>query len=420
MLFILKEVHYLFCLKILYSDMIHLNLKHAGYITVAILFAACGNNANDELAHHHHDHGGSHEGHDHESEGHDHDSEKAEGEGHEGIHEIILEPAQAQRFGVTTAKVAAGPFNNVIKVSGQIIDAPESAGVIVAPTSGVVNFVPGIAVGKQLSRGARIATVRPTAVTGGDPNAAARAAINAAQREVNRLKPLHERGIVSTSEYNRALAALETARAQYSPAAASGAATAPIAGTITQLLVNQGQYVDAGTPIASLSGAGKLTLRADLPQKYYSQAASVSGVKIKLPYSSEVLNLEKLGAKRSTSNQLVSSTPGYLPIYFTFNNNGTLIPGTFVEAYLLGDTRNNVISVPVSALSEQQGDYFVYVKIDEEGYVKTPVTPGQRDGELVEIVSGLKPGDEVVVTGTTTVRLAETSNVVPEGHTHNH
>ena len=405
-------------------------LKLASYLTLSLVLASCGSNANDELAHHHHHHGESHEGHDHEHEGHDHEHEGHEHEGHEhegekadahdGIHEIILAPAQAKRFGVETQKATAGKFNNVIKVSGQILDAPEAAGVVVAPCAGTVSFAPNIAVGVQLSRGSRVASVRASAVTGGDPNAAARAAVNAAQREVDRLKPLHARGIVSTADYNRALAALETAKASYSPSAAGGAATAPVSGTITQLLVNQGQYVEAGQAIATLSGSGKLSLRADLPQKYYAEAASISGVKIKTPYSDEVINLSELGAKRSASHQLVSSTPGYIPIYFTLNNNGSLVPGVFVEAYLLGATRDNVITVPVEALSEQQGEYFVYVKIDDEGYVKTPVQLGQRDGEYVEIISGIHPGDNVVIKGTTTVRLAESSNVVPEGHSHNH
>lgn len=396
-------------------------MRHAAYIAFVLTVAACSNNAGDELAHHHHDQGTSHEGHDHESEGHDHDAEgKDATHEHAAGGEIILEPEQAARFGVKTMKVAPAPFNDVIKTTGRIVEAPDAAGVIVAPTSGVVTLSPNAVAGNHVSRGARIATVRPSAVTGGDPNAAARAAVNAAKREVDRLKPLHDRGIVSTADYNRALAALDAAKAAYSPAAASGAAISPVAGTITQLLVSQGQYVDAGTPIASVSGSGRLTLQADLPQKDYASAASISGVKIKTPYSSEVMDLSAMGAKRTQASQLVSTTPGYIPIFFTLNNNGSLVPGTYVEVYLLGAERPNVISVPLTALSEQQGKYFVYVRLDEEGYMKTPVTLGQRDGENVEIVSGLHPGDEVVTEGTTTVRLAESSNVVPEGHSHNH
>ncbi len=393
-------------------------LRHAAYIAICFTIASCGSNANDELAHHHHDHGHGAEGHDHEAEkGHDHESEAAE---HGGVTEIILKPEQAKRFGVKTQKVSPGNFSDVFKVTGQIIDAPEASGVVTAPTSGVVTLSSRAVVGNQVARGTVIASVKASAVTGGDPNTAARVAINAAKREVDRLKPLHDRGIVSTAEYNRALAQLDAARAAYSPAAASGAATAPVGGTITQLMVGQGQYVDAGAPIATLSGSGKLNLRADLPQKYYARANEITGVKIKTPYSPEVFDLKDFGARRNTTSQLVSSTPGYIPITFTLNNNGNLVPGTFVEVYLLGSPRHNVISVPLTALSEQQGKFFVYVRIDEEGYVKTPVTIGERDGEFVEIVSGLKAGDEVVTEGTTTVRLAESSGVVPEGHTHNH
>ncbi len=393
------------------------------YTCLSFILAACSNNSNDELAHHHHDHGTSHENHNHEAENHDHEAEGRDG--HEGHNhgagdEIILEPEQADRFNVTTSIVEPGTFYDVLKVSGQIVDAPDAAAVIVAPVSGVVNFTSKAVVGTQISKGGVIAHVKPTAVTGGDPNAAALAAIKAAQQEVARLKPLHERGIVSTAEYNRALATLETARASYSPAAASGAAVASVSGTITQLLASQGQFVEAGTPIASLSGSGKLTLRADLPQKYYEQALSINSAKIKMPYSSEIIDIAEYGGKRTTTSQLVSAQPGYIPIYFTLNNNGKLVPGSFVEVYLIGKDRQNVITVPVTALSEQQGNFYVYIKIDDEGYLKSPVTLGVKDGDRVEIKSGLHAGDNVVVTGTATVRLAESSNVIPEGHSHNH
>lgn len=390
------------------------SIGHGLCILAAACLAACGSNAHDELAHHNHNHGhGESETEHHEHHGH-------EGHDHGSGQEITLEPEQAKEFGVTTATVTPGPFNNVVKVSGQIVDSPDGQGMVVAPTAGVVTLSAVAKPGARIANGARIATITPNRVTGGDPNAAARAAINAAQTELNRLKPLYERGIVSTAEYNRAVAALETARASYSPAAASGAAVAPISGTLTELLVSQGQYVEAGTPIAVISGSGHLTLRADLPQKYYNQAKTFTGAKISAPYSTDIIDLSALGGTRTTAGQAVATSAGYIPIYFTLKNDGTLIPGSYVEVYLLGDERQDVISVPLTAISEQQGKYFVYVQIDDEGYLKSPVTLGARDGQRVEILSGLHAGDNVVVTGTTTVRLAETSNVVPEGHTHNH
>ena len=76
--------------------------------------------------------------------------------------------------------------------------------------------------------------------------------------------------------------------------------------------------------------------------------------------------------------------------------------------------------MPVSALSEQQGEMFCYVQTDDECYEKRPVTLGRNSGDRVEVVSGLSPGDKVVTGGVTFIRLAETSGVVPEGHSHNH
>ena len=107
-------------------------------------------------------------------------------------------------------------------------------------------------------------------------------------------------------------------------------------------------------------------------------------------------------------------------VYFTFTNGGNILPGTPAEVFLLGEVRENVISVPVSALSEQQGRFFVFRRLGDECYEKVPVTLGANDGTRVEIKDGIKAGDNIVTKGTVSVRLAESSGVVPEGHSHNH
>ena len=75
--------------------------------------------------------------------------------------------------------------------------------------------------------------------------------------------------------------------------------------------------------------------------------------------------------------------------------------------------------MPVSALTEEQGAYFVYLKLDESCYRKQEVRPGESNGARTEILSGLNPGDEVVTEGAYNVKLASASNVIP-AHTHNH
>ncbi len=78
--------------------------------------------------------------------------------------------------------------------------------------------------------------------------------------------------------------------------------------------------------------------------------------------------------------------------------------------------------MPREALSEQQGSFYVYELIGghKDAYRKVKVQTGASDGERVTITSGLKGGETIVTAGTTTVRLAEVSGTVPEGHSHNH
>ena len=56
----------------------------------------------------------------------------------------------------------------------------------------------------------------------------------------------------------------------------------------------------------------------------------------------------------------------------------------------------DVLALPVTALTEEQGLYFCYLQLDEEGYKKQEVTLGASDGKEVQILTGLKAGDRVV------------------------
>ena len=109
----------------------------------------------------------------------------------------------------------------------------------------------------------------------------------------------------------------------------------------------------------------------------------------------------------------------YVPVTFEFDNKGDIIPGSFVEVWLLSSPMENVISVPRTALTEEQGIYFVYLQLDEEGYLKQEVTIGADNGQSVQILTGVKAGDRVVTEGAYQVRLASASNAIP-AHSHEH
>ena len=369
--------------------------------TIISYATSCSPSAQDDGLGHHHDHG-SHGGNDHGNE-------------------IILPVESAKKFGVYSQMVKPRDFNNIIKVSGQIEATPSEQSIVSATAPGIIKFKPGIVEGKNVGKGTVIATISSKNISGGDPNESARIAVAATKRELDRLKPLHDDGIVTTKEYNAAKQAYEEALAAYSGSPSGGVAKTATSGAITQLLVKEGEYVTAGQPIATLSGSTRLILRADLPEKYYPYLSTINNATFKPSYATETINLKAVNGKMiSTPSTATAQQTGYIPIHFSFDNNGAAVPGAYVEVYLIGSTKPDAIVLPIDAITEQQGKHYVYVKLDDECYEKRLVTLGNSDGSEIEILSGLSRKDEVVTKGAVIVKLAESSGAVPEGHSHNH
>lgn len=336
--------------------------------------------------------------------------------------EIIIEPVDAQKFGLVTETVSKQEFNDVIKASGRIMNSSAGEATVVAPGPGIVRIADNINVGTEVSKGARIATLSPESVSCGNPNASARAAVNAAKREVDRLKPLLDEKIVTRREYDAAVAAYQTALASYSPVASSNTAFSPINGIITSLAVKTGGYVEAGTPLATVSRNSTLLLRVDLPEKYRSRIADIENANIRTSYSDRWINLDSLCGKKTAANaaDVIVAEAGYIPVYFSFVSDGRMAAGDFADVCLLLSTDKEAIAVPDEAIVEQMGNYFVYVKSGDHSYEKRRIEKGESNGTLTQVTSGLAEGEIVVTKGATMVRLAETANVVPEGHSHTH
>lgn len=384
---------------------------------VLMSLGACAKKDNDELAHHHdHSHGHSHEHHAGDTH-HDHDGDD---EDEEGPDVIRLSPEVASRFGLKTEKSAVRDFSAVVKAGATVSASTEGISVVSAPTAGIVTISKGIDLGSEVRAGMVIATVKADAVSGGDANRVAKVELDAAKAELDRVETLYADRLVTLSEYNAAKAAYEHAKAAYSATAAAGRAMASAAGVITGIEARTGQFVEAGSPIATISSSDRLIVRAEVPIKSYRAVAGARDARAVLASDGSTLLLSELDGRRLDINSSVASTAGYVPVTFSVRNDGTLIPGQSVELFILGPSDRRMLAVPVSALYEQQGAFFVFEQLDEDCYRRLPVTIGANDGKYVEIASGLKGGENIVVTGVTAVRLAQTSGAVPEGHSHSH
>jgi multidrug efflux pump subunit AcrA (membrane-fusion protein) len=111
----------------------------------------------------------------------------------------------------------------------------------------------------------------------------------------------------------------------------------------------------------------------------------------------------------------------YTPINFEFDNRGDIVEGSFVEVYLKSQPIANALVVPVSALIEEQGHFFVFVQKenDDDEYIKTEVLTGASDGLNRQILKGLKSGQRVVTKGAYALKLASLPGAASE-YSHNH
>lgn len=362
--------------------------------------------------------------HDHEHEGHDHEAEIHAEEKTAHSDEIVLTPEKAKAAGVEAEVIHSGAFREVIQAGGQILSAQGQEATVVAASSGVVSFSRKIAEGIEVGQGSELLSVSAEHIQEGDPVRKAKVAYEKAKEEYERAEKLVGSQIVSQKEFAALREAYQNARLTYeallpSKSGKGVAVKAPIGGFVKNCLVKEGDYVTVGQPLMTVTQMRRLVLKADVSERYYAQLPRIVSANFKTPYNNKVYCLENLGGKVLSFGKSSGDMSYYVPVTFEFDNRGDMVPGAFVEVFLLSGERQGVISLPESALTEEQGLYFVYLKLDDECYKKQEVQLGTSNGERVEILSGLKDGDTVVTRGAIHVKLAAASNAIP-AHSHNH
>ena len=410
-------------------------------VLCAYLLAGCAGHSTEAEHDHDHEHEEAavhdheHEGHEHEETDHDHEHEHEEaGHDHEHDHEheeaanpgeVVFKEAHAKAVGLQTVTVAPGAFTQVIRTSGQVLAAQGEESVVVATVPGVVSFgsLP-FTDGTAVRRGQQLLSIASNDLSEGDVAVRAKAAYEAAKQEYARMEALVADRIVSAKEFEQAKLNYANAKAAYEAVAdkqtAKGVAVvAPLNGYLKNIQVKEGDYVAVGQPLATIAQSNRLMLRADVAERYYSSLPMVQSAHFKTPYDEQVYRLADLKGRLLSYGRASGGDAFFVPVTFEFDNKGAILPGSFVEVYLLTKPLEQVISVPVESLIEEQGLYSVYVRLDADCYRKQTVTLGANNGKEVQILSGLQGGEAVVTKGAHQVKLASASNAIP-AHSHHH
>jgi RND family efflux transporter MFP subunit len=169
------------------------------------------------------------------------------------------------------------------------------------------------------------------------------------------------------------------------------AVVAAFDGVVQQRIASIGEFLAAGAPVAELVKIDPLRFRAEVPER---DAATIRiGQTIQLavdgatgPYTGRVTRLSPTITERTRVLQMEADIP----------NDGALRAGSFARATIVTDTSSTSLAVPKEALITFAG--IEKVVVVEQGKTKEkPVTTGRRTGIWVEVLSGVKAGDEVVL-----------------------
>ncbi len=173
---------------------------------------------------------------------------------------------------------------------------------------------------------------------------------------------------------------------------------APVDGFIGTLNVQNRMVVAANAPLMTLVDLSKLEVEVEVPESYVADIGLGMNAEITLPSGRATGKLSALSPE-VVRNQVLAR------VRFDGEQPKGLRQSQRVTARLLIEERPNVVMLPRGPFVESEGGRFAY-KVDNGIAVRTPVQLGATSISAVEILSGLKPGDKVVIAGTDTFNNA--------------
>lgn len=259
-------------------------------------------------------------------------------------------------------------------------------------------------------------------------------AAQAATRERERLEALFRQEAVpekrvAAARSEEALARAELSGAQrrlgmYRPGGGAGngiPVRAPIAGSVAEVSVAPGGYVNEGQPLVRIADASRLWLEVRVAESDLGRIGRPSGASFTVDgFAAPFIVETGSGARMVGFGNVIDPVTRTVPLLFEFANpDQRLRIGTAVRASVYSDAASDAIAVPAGALVDDNGQSVVYVQSGGESFERRSVEVGMRDGPWVQIRAGVQAGERVVSKGAYQVRLAASAPAAAgEGHVH--
>ncbi len=239
---------------------------------------------------------------------------------------------------------------------------------------------------------------------------------------MKRVKTLFERQLIAAQDYDTAQTRAKMSRANYQSTIEEARATlaavnakealletarkklsdtaivAPLSGSISKRSVSAGEYVKVGAPLFTIVQDNPLKLRGMIPERYAPEVHTDQAVEVRVDSFANATFKGKL-TRLSPSSEVASRS--FLIEGLVENSDRRLKPGFFAHAVVTTRLDPSALTVPQQAVVSFAGVTKVFVAENSVARERVVETGGRVGTNEVEIASGLKQGELVIISGLT-------------------
>lgn len=236
--------------------------------------------------------------------------------------------------------------------------------------------------------------------------ASAKASLEDAQREFNRAETLFKDGTVTEQERDKAMAALERAKAALDQATAQEEIAkinleettiiSPMDGVVSNRAVEPGTLLSQGMQIVTITQTDPIRFQVSLPTTVFSQ---IEVGKTEVSIDVDAYQGKPVQGIVTRMYPVADSVTRTVRVEVSLDNKeGLYVPGMYAVGTFAVNKRENVLAVPFDSVIRNDKERIVYVVKDGKALVRK-ITLGVRQDAIVEVVDGLSEDDEIVVAG---------------------
>jgi membrane fusion protein, multidrug efflux system len=302
---------------------------------------------------------------------------------------------------VNVTALSIGNFSHYIDLQGRI-DATNIS--YVAPPNGQGGVVKALYVsqGQSVRKGQVIARLDDQLIR--QQMEPLRVQLATAEDTYNRTKNLWDQGVGAYQNVLNAKTQVDALKKQIGiiqKQASLMTVTAPASGVIDQLNLRVGEIFTGMSAMGAqirIVNTGDLKVVVSIPENYLSRVSVGSKLKVVLPDQ----NNRELDAVVTVVQKIINPNTRAFDVEAKIPSDPNLKPNQIAQVKILDYASNNVIIVPLNVVqTDDKGKYVFVMEKDKDRTIarKKTVTIGESYGDVIEIKSGLQPGEQLITEG---------------------